>query len=79
MPLNVQTARYSMIIPHRQLSREALQGILEAFVMREGTDYGEYEWSLAEKIAQLQQQLIDGDIVVVYDEMTESVSLDYAV
>jgi len=29
-----------MIIPHQTLSPEALQGIIEAFVTREGTDYG---------------------------------------
>jgi uncharacterized protein YheU (UPF0270 family) len=29
-----------MIIPHRMLSPDALRGVIEAFVTREGTDYG---------------------------------------
>ncbi len=64
-----------MIIPYQQLSQEALQGILEDFVMREGTDYGEHEWSLADKVAQLRKQLIGGEIVVVYDIAAESTSI----
>ena len=35
-----------MIIPHERLSLEALQGIIEAFVTREGTDYGTQDVSL---------------------------------
>ena len=67
-----------MIIPYQQLSEEALQAIIEDFVTREGTDYGEHEWSLADKVAQLRQQLISGEVVVVYDNATESVSLALA-
>ena len=29
-----------MIIPHRLLSPDALRGVIETFVTREGTDYG---------------------------------------
>jgi uncharacterized protein YheU (UPF0270 family) len=29
-----------MIIPHRSLSPDALRGVIEAFVTREGADYG---------------------------------------
>jgi hypothetical protein len=32
-----------MIIPHRMLSPDALRGVIEAFVTREGTDYGAQE------------------------------------
>ena len=28
-------------VPHTELSPEALQGVIEAFVLREGTDYGD--------------------------------------
>jgi uncharacterized protein len=30
-----------MMIPHRMLSPEALRGVIEAFITREGTDYGQ--------------------------------------
>jgi len=61
-----------MIIPHRMLSPEALRGVLEAFVIREGTDYGVQEVSLETKVMQVQQQLDEGTAVIVYDEETSS-------
>ena len=50
-----------------ELSAEALQGVLEEFVNREGTDYGELELSLAQKTHQLKNQWQRGDIVLVFD------------
>jgi uncharacterized protein len=64
-----------MIIPHHMLSPEALYGVIEAFVTREGTDYGTQEVPLATKIMQVRQQLDDGTAVLVYDEATESCTI----
>jgi uncharacterized protein len=65
----------TMIIPHQMLSPEALQGVIEAFVTREGTDYGIQDVSLATKILQVRQQLDAGTAVIVYDEDTESCTI----
>ena len=64
-----------MIIPHEMLSLEALQGVIEAFVTREGTDYGTQDVSLATKVLQVRQQLDAGTVVIVYDEDTESCTI----
>ena len=64
-----------MIIPYQQLSIDTLQGLIEEFVTREGTDYGEHEASLENKVQQVKQQLQRGDVVIVFDTATESVSL----
>jgi uncharacterized protein len=64
-----------MIIPHEQISADALQGLIEEFITREGTDYGETEISLAQKVQQVERQLARGDIVIVFDPASESVSL----
>jgi uncharacterized protein YheU (UPF0270 family) len=64
-----------MIIPHHMLSPEALRGVIEAFITREGTDYGEQEVSLDTKVLQVQQQLDEGTAVVVYDEETDSCTI----
>ena len=64
-----------MIIPHNQISADALQGLIEEYITREGTDYGAQEFSLAQKVQQLQQQIERGDVVVVFDVASESVSL----
>jgi len=67
--------RLPMIIPHNQISPEALQGLIEEYITRDGTDYGVQEFSLAQKVEQVQQQVVRGDVVVVFDVATESVSL----
>ncbi len=64
-----------MIIPHQQLSPEALRGLIEEYITRDGTDYGIQEVSLVQKVKQVEQQIIRGDVVVVFDITTESVSL----
>jgi uncharacterized protein YheU (UPF0270 family) len=64
-----------MIIPHQMLSPETLQGVIEAFVTREGTDYGTQDISLTTKVLQVWQQLDAGTAVLVYDEDTESCTI----
>ncbi|HCY84457.1 MAG TPA: cytoplasmic protein [Desulfobacteraceae bacterium] len=54
-------------IPHDQLSREALLGLIEEFVTRDGTDYGETEVPLETKIQQVLNQLTDRKAVIVFD------------
>jgi len=64
-----------MIIPYQKISPEALQGLIEEFITREGTDYGEVEFSLAQKVKQVEQQLARGEVAIVFDLATESVSI----
>ena len=64
-----------MIIPHQMLSPEALHGVIEAFVTREGTDDGSHDVSLATTVWQVRQQLAAGTAVIVYDEGTESCTI----
>jgi uncharacterized protein YheU (UPF0270 family) len=64
-----------MIIPHRMLSPDALCGVIEAFITREGTDYGLHEVPLATKVAQVRDQLDAGTAVIVYDEATDSCTI----
>lgn len=65
----------SVEIPHRELSEEALRGVVESFVLREGTDYGQRDFSFEEKIAAVMRQLDRGEAMVVYDPETETVSI----
>lgn len=62
-------------IAPEQLSEHALAGIVESFVLREGTDYGWVEVSHEKKIQQIFKQIQRGDIKIVFDQSTESVSL----
>ena len=64
-----------MLIPYQQLNPETLQALIEAFVLREGTDYGDSDLSLAEKVALVQTQIERGSVVICYSEQEESVDL----
>ncbi len=64
-----------MLIPYDQLSAETLTAILEEYASREGTEYGEVDYSLAEKVAMLRAQLSRGDIAVSFDTQTETCTL----
>ena len=67
-----------MMIPHRRLSPAALRGVIEAFITREGTDYGLHEVPLATKVAQVRHQLDAGTAVLVYDADTDSCTIQPA-
>ena len=62
-------------VPYRELSEEALRGVVESFVLREGTDYGQRDYSLEEKIAAVVRQLDRGEAMIVFDPETETASI----
>lgn len=62
-------------IPPTDLSLTALQGIVEAFVLREGTDYGEKEYSLEQKVAHVLRQLEAGEARIVFCPDSETVDI----
>ncbi len=64
-----------MIIPLDALSQDTVRNIAEAFVLREGTDYGEQEMAFAEKVEQVLQSLQSGDAVLHYSELHDSVDI----
>lgn len=67
-----------MIIPHQTLSADALQGMVEEFVTRSGTDYGADEASLAEKVQAVMRQLEKGEAVIVFDPAFETCNITTA-
>ncbi|MDA3978238.1 MULTISPECIES: YheU family protein [Gallibacterium] len=64
-----------MIIPWEQLSDTALHNIVQSFILREGTDYGVRELTLAEKEARLLKQIKSGEVVIVWSELHQSLDL----
>lgn len=64
-----------VIVPHRQLSAEALQGLLEEFVSRDGTDSGYTKLSLQQRVNQVRRQLDRGEAVVVFNPTTQSANI----
>ena len=64
-----------MIIPHDRLSSEALQGLIEEFVTRDGTDTGYTKGNLEKNVDMVMRQLKRGDAFVVYDEVTQTANI----
>ncbi|MER1431038.1 YheU family protein [Enterobacter hormaechei] len=64
-----------MIIPWQDLSPETLDNLIESFVLREGTDYGEHERSLEQKVNDVKRQLKSDDVVLVWSELHETVNI----
>jgi hypothetical protein len=64
-----------MIIDYKQLPADTLYNILESFVLREGTDYGELEYSLKEKVEHVKAQLLSGEAFIEYSEEHETVTI----
>ncbi len=63
-----------MLIPHDLLEPDTLRRLIEAFVLQEGTDYGE-EVPLAAKVAQVKRQLDEGSAAIAYDEKDQSCTI----
>jgi len=64
-----------MIIPHQSLAADTLQNLIEEFVSREGTDYGDYDLTLQDKVRSVQAKLATGEIVILFIESTQSVNI----
>ena len=64
-----------MEIPYTELSDDALRGIIEEYITREGTEYGSEDFSLQQKIAQVRGQLLLGKIKINFDADSQTCNL----
>ena len=62
-------------VPYNALSEDTLAGVIEEFITREGTDYGEQEISLKIKSQQILQMLKRGEASVIFDAKTQSCTI----
>jgi uncharacterized protein len=62
-------------IPVNKLSPEALQGVIEEFITRSGTDYGEVEAPMLTKFRQVKYKLENGSAVIIFDDETETTNI----
>lgn len=60
-----------VLVPAQRLQADVLQALLEEYASRDGTDYGERERTLEEKVAQLLRQLHTNDLQILYDVDSE--------
>jgi uncharacterized protein YheU (UPF0270 family) len=62
-------------IPVDRLTPETLQGVVEEFITREGTDYGKIEVPLDTKLRQVKNLLESGMAVLIYDTETQTCNI----
>lgn len=64
-----------VVVPHAELSAAALRGVIESFVLREGTDYGDRDVDFETKVTQVRRQLERGEAEIVFDPGSESIDI----
>ena len=62
-------------VPHESLSADALRGVIESFVLREGTEYGAHDVGLDAKVAAVRRQLDRGEAQILFDPASESIDI----
>ena len=62
-------------VPWEALPAETLQRVLEEFVTREGTDYGDSSFTMDEKVAHVRRQLERREAVLTFDPESETVDV----
>jgi uncharacterized protein YheU (UPF0270 family) len=62
-------------VPHSALNPATLESLVEEFITREGTDYGQREYTLEEKKATVMRQIVAGDVEILFDPESESTTL----
>jgi uncharacterized protein YheU (UPF0270 family) len=64
-----------MNIPYDQLDKNTLRSLIEEFVTRNGTDYGENEASVEEKVAHVMEQLRTQKARITFDEKSKTCNI----
>jgi uncharacterized protein YheU (UPF0270 family) len=58
-------------VPPQRLQADVLQALLEEYASRDGTDYGERELSLEQKVDSLRTQMQRRELLIVFDAVSE--------
>ena len=62
----------SVVVPTEEIPEESLKNLITAFVLREGTDYGEQEVALETKVQQVLAAIKCGEAQILFSELDES-------
>jgi uncharacterized protein len=62
-------------VPFELLAPDTLRRLIEEFVTRDGTDHGDVDHSLEERVLAVRRQLERGEAVIGFDPERESCSV----
>lgn len=64
-----------VLVPRNALSSEALEGLVDEYILREGTDYGHGDKTMEQKRQSLFKQLDAKSVCIVFSTATENCTL----
>ena len=64
-----------MKIPYTELSQEALLGVMDAFILREGTDYGHEEITIDQKRSRVLSMLQSGEAEILFYQESDHIDI----
>jgi uncharacterized protein len=70
-----QSAAAPVEVPYTALEQDVLRAVIESFVLREGTDYGERELALDDKVGRVRRLLERGEARIIFDPGTDQVDI----
>ena len=62
-------------VPASELSDEALLGVIDAFILREGTDYGHEDFTLEQKRSRIRSMLNQGSAEICFYPENEHIDI----
>ena len=63
------------MVPYTALDADTLRAVVESYVLREGTEYGERDYTLADKVAHVMRQLERGEARIVFEPISQSIDI----
>ena len=66
-----------MEIPFQELPPETLEKMIKEFILREGTEYGEMEYTIEQKINQVKKQLLSKQVSIYFDPEEETFTIKH--
>ena len=70
-----ESADTRVTVPHTALAPDILRAVIESFVLREGTDYGERELTLDDKVARVIALLERGEAKILFHPESAAVDI----
>lgn len=74
--INEDLPEEAIEVPYQRLSAEALQGVIEEFISREGTDYGDYDYSFNDKKNHVLRQLQQNTAIILFDPSSQTCQIE---
>lgn len=62
-------------VPHQDLEPATLRALVEEFITRQGTDYGDREVSLESKVGQVMAQLAQNTAFITFDPESDTATI----